>query len=205
MNPLESTNFIARITRKKLIVGVIALVLLVELVAAYWYLSKSNKVIPVLPGASVKKVVVNQATSLGLVSDKTALKVGDKFIVSIIVDSSKATDGVDVILRYDPKTLRVISNSLKVPITTGTIYNNYPLNRVDEKSGNVYLSGIASATPVVPKGVLGTIQFQTKTAGSTSVSFGFTKGATNDSNVTETKTAKDVLELVNNLSLNVQP
>lgn len=190
---------------KKIIVPLAVVIILAEAVWAYFTLWKNNHPLPLAEQTRSLPSQAQKTTTLALTTTDTNLKAGDKFRASINIDSAGQTDGVDVIIKYDPKMLTVIPNSLNSPVTTNPVYNNYPLNKVDEKSGTIFLSGISTIGAVMPRGILGTIDFQAKAAGRLTLSFDFQKGNTNDTNVTETTTAKDILDSVINLTIEVKP
>lgn len=189
------------LANKKIIFGLVGVVLLVELVWAGLILKEGKTA-----GSSAAEPGKSGASStLSLNASKDSLRVGETVTVSIDVSSKVATDGLDIIMLYDPKLLSVVTGADKSAVTLGTIYNDYPLNQVDEKAGRIAVSGITSkAGGVVAKGVLGTVMFTAKAPGKAKIAFDFTLGSTTDSNVIETKTAKDVLGSVTNLEVNIQ-
>lgn len=143
---------------------------------------------------------------VSLVTAKNEFKVGEKISVTVNIESNRKTAGGDLILKYDPNLLSVVITTDKTPVIVGTIYGDYPVNKVDEKSGLITVSGITNeATGVIPKGVFGTILFQAKAAGNAKIFLEFTKGNTNDTNLIENQTANDILEAVRNLDLKITP
>lgn len=109
------------------------------------------------------------------------------------------TDGTDSILFYDNSRFTAIS------ISPGTIYAEYPGNNVDDSSGKVTVSGLASVSqPFTGSGKLATINFTVKEnapAGVTQVKFDFDPNnmtKTTDSNVVQRGTVQDVLSSVVN-------
>lgn len=185
------------LSKYKWIFIIIGIVVAVEII---WAVKSLNKNIPLPVVADPPKVASIQNASIILTVPKTTYKVGEKIPVSINIDSTKATDGTDVILTYNPSLLKVT-----VPVAVGTIYDDYPLNSVDEKTGKVSISGISS-TPdgKIVQGVFGTATFIAKALGKTIISVDFTKGSTTDSNVTETKSAKDLLGKVGNVEVEIK-
>lgn len=146
------------------------------------------------------------ATMVTLTAPKSSVAVGEKFSVSIEVLSAKPTDGADIIMTFDPTKLTVVRNgATDSPVITGSMYSDYPLNSIDETLGKVFISGVSSSpSGVVPNGTFGTVVFQAKSAGKSSLSLDFTPGSTVDTNVIESRTAKDLLEKVNNLELEIK-
>lgn len=159
----------------------------------------------VVDAVAIGKTVVSLETDLS--PQAGSVKVGDKFSVSINIASQKPTDGADIILLYDPKLLSVVKNgSDDPPVITGSLYSDYPLNSVDERSGKISVSGItSSAGGLTPKGTFGTVAFQAKSAGKAEIYLEFKLGSTVDTNVIESKTAKDILDEVSGLSLEIKP
>lgn len=185
---------------KKLIFGIIGVVLLAELVWAGFTLLGERKV----GSGTVESLPGGASGALSLNSSRSSLKVGETVIVSIDVSSQVATDGIDVILLYDPKLLSVVAGTNKLPVAFGTLYSDYPSNQVDEGIGRITLSGITSqAGGVVAKGTVGMVTFTAKAPGIAKVALDFTPGSTTDSNVIETRSAKDVLKSVKDLELNI--
>lgn len=186
-----------------LIIIIAALAILAEVSWAVWTITEP--MVSVDSQVTVQKKA--QKNTLSLKASKTTWRVGEQFPVTVNMDSSKLTDGADIILIYDPKFLSPVKDSTtKVPLKAGTIYSDYPYNSVDEKAGRITVSGITSRTGgIIPQGVFGTITFLAKAPGQTKISFDFTFGKTTDSNVIETKTARDVLEEVQNLDVTVTP
>lgn len=109
------------------------------------------------------------------------------------------TDGSDAIIIYD--TARFSATS----ISAGSIYADYPGSSIDETSGKITISGLASVTtPFSGQGILATVNFKVKDdaqAGATQIKFDFDpqdKTKTTDSNVVERGTVSDVLNSVVN-------
>lgn len=187
---------------------VLGLLILGELFWAGFSLINSNKnsrqSTPNLSTSATKQVQVGVPNTLTLQTIKKDLKVNEQFSVNIIVSSTKATDGVDAVVTYDPNVLAVVLNPDKTAVKQGTIYEDYPVNRVD--NGKVIFSGITSTKGgVVPSGILGTITFQAKTAGNTRLAFEFNPGSTKDSNIVQTATGQDILDKADGLEVNISP
>lgn len=188
---------------KKLIFTVVVVIILVaELIWGGWTLTKKFPQTQVQPAVSQPEV---QSTII-LKALKSEFKLGENLPVTIELSTAKSTDGTDVVIIYDPKKLQVVSGASKAPVTVGSLYNEYPSNKIDENTGRIFISGVTSqANGVVGNGVFGSITFKAKVAGPTTISIDFTPNSTVDSNIIETKTAKDVLTGVNNLEINITP
>ena len=156
---------------------------------------------------NINTVVASSSAVVSLSADKTSVKVGDKITVAINVSANKSTDGTDLIINFDPAVFTVDSqNEKKVPVITGQIYSDYPINKIDQTKGKITVSGIAT-TPggVTTNGIFGTINLIAKVAGTATLKLEFTKGSTADTNVTETGTSKDILDSVQDLTINIAP
>lgn len=186
---------------KKYIIPALGLVFIVQALWAFKILGLDIKNIN-LPGQKPAALQTkDQTASLALTASKSQLKVGEEVVVTINLVSEKYTDGADVIILYDPKILSPAKS-----VILGTVYSEYPLNKVDTQLGRIAVSGISSNPKgVLAKGVLGTITFTAKAAGNTEITFDYTPGSTIDSNVIENKTAKDLLDQVSNLKVNIVP
>lgn len=189
---------------KKVVLGVIATLVIGELVWAGWSLTRSK-----FQSNNSSQEVVNapqsKKPSISLMASETNLKVGDKVTVTATIYSPKATDGVDLVINFDPRLLQVESSASVGPVTPSTLYSDYPANQLDDQKGEIFMSGISSKPGgVTPNGVLGTMVFVAKAPGKAKISLGFKKGNTTDSNITEAKTAQDILEVVNNVELNIK-
>lgn len=191
---------------KKIIFIILGAVIVGELIWAGWTLSKEwtqSKIAPApSPVIRPQRTKVVKPTTISLVADKNQLKKGEKLTVAINLSSEVATDGTDLIILYDPKLLSV---NAQTPVTLGSLYDDFPLNKVDSESGRITISGISNKSGgTVANGLFGTVIFTAKKAGVAKISLDFTAGSTVDSNVIETDSGKDVLEKVNNLEVNIQ-
>lgn len=130
------------------------------------------------------------------------------FSLEVVVDTQGAqTDGTDAILLYDSSRFNINSSAI-VPNTT--VYPDFPGNNVDEATGKITISGLASvATAFTGKGTLATLNFTVKDSaptGATQITFDFDpndKAKTIDSNVVERNTIVDLLNSVTNGSYTV--
>lgn len=135
------------------------------------------------------------------------------FPVAIILNTnSQDTAGTDVILNYNPLDLEVQDAdavTAGVQIQAGTLYASYPANSVNSTTGKIYFSGIitpGATSGYTGTGTLATINFKVlRVAAASAVTFSFTVGATNDSNVTTRVNPTDILETVTNASFALVP
>lgn len=201
-------KIIDRVTARKNLMVLVVVILAAEVVWAVWTLAKPVKqVVPVRNVTSTSSVEKpSSPTTAFLQASKTSVAVGEKVTVKLILSSAQQTDGTDLIVLYDPKLLAIDPAAKKTPVAVGTIYGEYPINSVDEKVGRIAVSGITSLPGgVIPNGLFGTINFVAKASGNTTVSLDFVSGSTSDSNVVETKSAKDILDEVKNVELVIVP
>ncbi|MBI2020254.1 hypothetical protein HYS94_02430 [Candidatus Daviesbacteria bacterium] len=187
-----------KITRGRLILIILALIILGEVIWA---------VLTLKPSSNIPSAVQQQtATSVSLNSEKATVKVGEQINTTINLSSDIKTDGVDLIIKFDPNLLAVSEATAGAgPVKVGSIYSAYPQNLL-ESPGRIVISGITNQPGgILANGVFGTITFKAKKVGVTDISFEFTPSTTTDSNIIESGTGKDVLEKVNNLQLNITP
>lgn len=201
---LKITSFLSNIKPVYLFV-IIGVIVILQVVWAYRTLTASNPSINQVPKntqSSPQKVL----NVISLATPRSEYKIGEKIPVAINIISDKSTAGTDLIIKYDPNLLTVVTNSNNTPMIAGTIYDDYPVNKVDAKLGLITVSGITNnVNGIVSRGVFGIVIFQAKAAGVARVFFDFTKGATNDTNIIENQTAKDILEEVSSLDLKIVP
>jgi hypothetical protein len=84
-------------------------------------------------------------------------------------------------------------------VTTANLFEQYMVNSIDNVSGQIKL-GALTFTPKPVTGVVGTFKFTPLKPGTVDFTFVFTPGSTTDTNLAETKTARDVLGSVENAS-----
>jgi len=181
-----------------LIMAIGAIVLVVELAWAYSALYKTSQNTP-----PAVKSILDSSAKVSLTTSSTNVKVGDQISVVITITSTALTDGTDLIINFDPKALEVVPIT-NVPVSGGSIYTEYPNNKLDLTKGIIAVSGISSEKDGrLANGVFGTIIFKAKALGNTNINVMYSPGATDESNVIETATGKDILGSVQNLQLNI--
>lgn len=144
--------------------------------------------------------VYAQTATLSLSPSTGTFNKGCTFVLDIRLDTGGAqTDGTDAIILYDSSRLSATS------ITSGNIYPDYPGNNIDDTSGKITVSGLASVSSAFSgQGSLAVVNFIVKDnapAGVTQVKFDFDpndKAKTTDSNVVQRGTTSDVLGSVVN-------
>lgn len=190
-------NFKNFFTGPKIIFAILGVIILAEVIYAVKVLSS-----PTPPPPPRRSAVVTSTGKISLNVPKTNYVVNEKIPVSVRLDSGGRTlDGADLIIRFDPKVLEATPGSL----IAGSIFDEYPLLSADMKKGLVSVSG-ANSTRAGFKGTgqFITVNFKARAKGNTSLIIDFEKGSTADSNLVETGTSKDILEVVGNLELSVQ-
>lgn len=138
-----------------------------------------------------------------LESEKNTYKVAETVAVDVTLSTGGfKTDGTDVILKYDPAFLEPIRGDI---FEKGDIYGDFPGIRSDSVKGLVYASGISTSEDGFEgDGIFGTFKFKPKKIGSTSIELLFTKDSTTDSNIIESKSAKDILNSSSSLEIIIQ-
>lgn len=181
------------LTRKNIFMA-LGVVIALEIIWAGLTLLKPTP--PVEPPAGV----FPQTSTISLQSSKVNLKVGEKITVEINLSSGKKVDGADILINYDPGILTAR------PVSPGSIFSDFPLNKVDEADGRITVSGITDKSGgVLANGLFGSVEFSAKASGTTRVSLEFTPGSTSDSNLTESGSGQDILEEISDLELNILP
>ncbi len=189
---------------KQNILILLGVVILLEVLWAGWSFYQTQKQIAQTPPQTVSGPIASQ---IGLSSDKTNVKIGEQFTVSATIFSDKATDGVDLIISFDPNLLSVeTGGETKAPVILGSLYNEYPINTIDAKVGKITVSGISTQPDgITPNGLFGAIIFKAKTVGKALISLEFTIGSTADTNIVEKGTGQDILESVKNVTISINP
>lgn len=114
--------------------------------------------------------------------------------VGIIIDSGgKSVDGLDAVINFDPAKAQVVDTK----ISPTTLFEEFPLNSVDNKKGQIKFSALTfNAKPAT--GIVGSFRFKPLAKGEINFTIYFVPGATTDSNIAEHGTAKDILGGVTN-------
>lgn len=182
----------------KIIFIILGLVLLGEVIYAVKVLTVPAPLPVPVRRAEIKPTV----GKISLSTPKTSFRVGEVMQIVASIDSGGNTvDGVDLVIKYNPKVLEATPGGL----IKGKIFDEYPFLSVDSDKGLISISGISSlGNNFKGSGQFAVINFKAKALGTSSLVVDFTKDSTADSNMVEAGTSKDILEVVNNLSLTVQ-
>lgn len=170
----------------------------------------------VLVGVIVGVIVVQNYTSflpkassygavLSLVPSSVNTGISCQFDLSIHLDTGGfSTDGTDALLKFDPMVLEVVE------VQKGDIYSIYPGNTINNETGTVVVSGLATpSTPYSGSGKLATLKFKVKpntNQTQTNINFNFdplNPYKTNDTNVVETSTIAEILREVVDAQINI--
>lgn len=185
----------------KIIFIVLGIVVLAEVV--YMVKVLTTPTASPAPFLQVAKTTTQKSVGkISLTSSKTSLNVGEALPISVLVDTgSQAVSGADLIIRFDPKLLEVTSKDL----IKGKVFDDYPLISADAKTGVISISGISNGKDGFKgAGQFATLNLRAKAVGKTFLTIDFQKSSTKDSTLVEMRTAKNILELVDNLEINIQ-
>ncbi len=123
-----------------------------------------------------------------------------QFNINVLINTAgQGVSGAGAKVVFDPYYLTAIS------ITTGDIFADYPAAIIDNKTGLITISGIASSPTDLynSSGTFATITFRPYHPGQTKVKYNFVPGSTTDSNIAVMTGNGDILSEVNELSINI--
>lgn len=124
--------------------------------------------------------------------------VGAEVPVGIVIDSGgRSADGADVIINFDPKAIQVVGTA----VTTAPVFQQYPVNSVDNTKGEVRLSGL-TFDPKPLAGIMGSFRIKAVKSGPAALSVRFEEGSTTESTIAEHGSAMNILGTVINASYN---
>jgi hypothetical protein len=189
LNKIDIKSKIGKVLNPKTIFIVLVVILVVEVV-----IGVKTLLSPVEKGQPTGPPDLVEPTNLpGIVlsANKDSFKVGEEIELQVNLTTGEySTDGTDVVLGFDPQSLEPMDKFFE----KGSIYQDYPGVRKDLTKGTVFASGISVSSGFKGSGVFGTFKFKAKKVGKSIVELKFTKGLTTDSNIIESKSAKDLLE-----------
>lgn len=172
-------------------------VILVEALWAINYL-KQPASLDGQPSAGVSAPEVSSTAKIELLSSKLEYRVGETIPVEVFVSTAgAATDGTDVVIKFNSALLGVSANSL----INGKIYSQYPTAQIDTKEGSLRISGIAlgQESGFSGDGTFATVNFISKAAGTTNITLEYIPSSTADSNIVSK--GVDILKEVKGLEL----
>lgn len=197
---------------KNTVLAVLAALIVVELVWAATILFQEGRheIVPILKAEA----------TLAMQPESVSVTGGQEFSVDIfLVTNGRQVSGVDAIITYDPKVLKLQSSfaSAAASATSSALFDEYPANDVDDAKGVITLSAIQKPGEIFNgSGVLGRLTFESaapiqipeaalrsNTPKQTTVSFSFQKDAKDDSNVVDTN-GDDILGHVVNATVTVK-
>jgi hypothetical protein len=139
-----------------------------------------------------------------------AVKVGDQFSVDLMLSTgSDSTSGVDAVVRYDADLLEIVdadSAATGIQIAPGALFDFTPLNEVIQATGSINFSASQQPTNnavTTTDGKLATVTFKAKAAGKATLRYTFTPGDLSDSNVIKPTDGRDLLNVVEEATINV--
>ncbi len=198
-----SSNFLAN-PKLRIILLVVVIVFIGGFLMFKSFTTSNSKTLKTLQGNQLQPMSVGPlgTAKLALIADKREFKVGEN--VSLIIrlfTGGYLSDGVDVVLKYDPKVLDATSSA----ILSNSSFQNFPTKSVDTQNGIVRISAISSATGDGFNGLVNfaTINFKAKSAGSSNLTIDFKPGSTSESNVIKQIDATDILADVSNATIKV--
>ncbi len=170
--------------RKKFILAIL-IVLMIIVVGFIIYMARTGKIKPFAAG---------EVATLALSPNSGTKIIGTNFNVDILLNTnSRLTSGTDVMLNYNPQDLEVqdadsVAAGVQIKANTPTVYKNVAINSVDSTLGKIYYSamidpGTTGYSTGAGTAILATITFKVLRTATSPVTFNFTLGATNDTNV----------------------
>lgn len=188
---------------KKIIYSLIILILLELFVGIKIYKEKNST----FSSQSQKKLIVSKkidGPSFSFSPLQDSLKVNEVKELKIVINSKgKFLTGADAVIKFDPNVIEIVDNP-----QPGEIFPFYPILKVKPEIGEITITGTIT-DPNQPhfqgEGIFATIFVKPLKTGETSLKFKFSPGRTDDSNLAEKTTGKDILVKVNDISLSIKP
>lgn len=180
-----------RMNFKKIVVFLILLAV-AETVFCLAFLAKRRNSSPIQ--VKVVPVVKLPVPKMFFSFSSPTLIINKESEIKIMIDTrGKIITGADAVVKYDPNLLSIKK------VVPGKLFPYYPILKIKKDKGRVEITG----TIVSPDqqsfngaGELASLLVEPLTEGEISLSFDFTSGKTNDSNLAEKGTGNDILEEV---------
>jgi hypothetical protein len=135
------------------------------------------------------------SATLSLSPASGSFTAGHTFDIQVILNTGGAkVVGTDIYINY-PKDILALED-----IVNGTIFGQYVGKQINNGAGTASLSGLATSVDVLfsGTGTFATLKFKGLKQGTANVTFTFTPGTRNDSNVADNETKTDILSSVTN-------
>ncbi len=165
------------------------------------FFTKNKKVVLLCLATNIPLQSKEKIASMSLTPQIVSSTVGQEFKLDINVDTNnRKINGIDVVLLYDPQMLTAINSN------TGTLFTTLLVNDIDPVAGKIVITASRISTaeePVLGIGVLATTTFVPKKGGVSEVTILADPNSTNTSNVTETKTSKNILTHTSNAQITI--
>lgn len=176
----------------------LAVVVLIEIFIGFKTLTKP---LPTLP-----QIRPLSNASLSLLSDKKVYQLGEIIPVGVLLATGGRTvSAVDALVQFDNNYLEASNSSIIIP-SEGS-FQDYPQLSVDQQKGLVQISAVSFLPERGLNGIkkFAIINLRAKKEGRVKLNFDFKADSTIDSNVLDVKTAVDILDKVNGLTLEIRP
>ncbi len=180
----------------QLLFALLAVVVLAEIYIGF----QTLKPIPALPKARPLSGGI-----LSMEAIKKTYQVGEIIPVGLILTTGGRTvSAVDALVNFDSNYLEGTNSSIIIPSEDS--FQDYPQLLVDQQKGLIQVSAVSFLPERGLNGIkkFAIINLRAKRAGSVQLTFDFKSGSTIDSNVLDVKTATDILDKVNSLSLEIK-
>ena len=150
-------------------------------------------------------------TTLSIAADQSTVKSGETFTATVYLDTRLPTTGVNILLRYDPRMLRLegsspgLSSAPAYLNTAQSSFGIFPIVEAGTDAHGAIIAFSALARPVTEvrgNAVVAALRFRALQPGETSVVVVFDPDLPQDSDVAYH--GKDILERTNNLVLVIQ-
>jgi hypothetical protein len=154
---------------------------------------------PTGTGGPTPTPVPNGTATLTLVSTSPEPLIDTPFSIDLNLTTDNSISGIDVILQYDPRRLRVDS------LTDHHLLPQTPLLEDNPGSGLIRFSTLADpGQATTPNGTLLTLNVTPLALGPLEISFDYTQGSKADTNVIAAADGSDILQPPTSLGLEVQ-
>ncbi len=185
-----------------LVYGILVILLVVALGVRFFAGNKPQNT----SGGNITNTQVKKNTNLSgkvsLAADKISYRVGENIEVAILYAApGKKLDGIDVVLRYDPRIVSVLG------FTEGNTFKIYPRKDIDNKEGSVTVTALDSTSvEALPQNklALGKLQLLAQKAGTAQINFDFTTGGTNKTTLIEAASSQNILGEATGVTIRVE-